>query len=163
MRRLVVDLRHNGGGLLDQALMIAMHFLPRDALIASTLGRARATTDFRVPGIGAFTELGLSVLVNGSTAAGAEVLAGALQDHRRAVVVGTPTFGRASIQSMHRLRGGGYLSLTTARWTRPVSGSVHPGGIRPDVAIDAPLCEAVRGGQGDVQLQRAVQALRDSR
>jgi carboxyl-terminal processing protease len=78
MRRLVVDLRDNGGGLLDQALMIAMHFLPRGALIASTLGRARATTDFRVPGISAFTELGLSVLVNGSTAAGAEILAGAL-------------------------------------------------------------------------------------
>lgn len=120
MKSLVLDLRFNPGGLLDQGVKVAELFLDKGQEIVSTRGRARGSTkqfydEARQP----WPELPIVVLVNEGTASAAEIIAGALQDHDRAVVVGTPTFGKGLVQTLFPLGEGVALKLTTARWYTP--------------------------------------------
>lgn len=164
MRELILDLRENAGGPLGQPIKLAMRFLPRGHLIVYMRGRRpMSNQDYRATETNTFTELGLAVLVNGATAAGAEILAGALQDHDRAVIVGTRTFGNASVQSVYRLADGSAMHLTTSRWFRPKGSSVKPGGVTPDILADGPPCEVVRGSQDDLPLRRAMETLKKRR
>lgn len=151
---LVLDLRDNPGGLLHCAAGIAAVFLPSDVLVASVRGRSpdnsfniHAAPRFYVrTGTDPFRALPASVkrvplvvLVNEVTAAGSEIVAGALQDYKRAIVVGTRTFGRASLQTIFPLANGAALKLTTARWMTPNKRSVQNSGIVPDeVVLEAP-------------------------
>jgi len=120
MKSLVLDLRLNPGGLLDQGVKVADLFLDAKQEIVATKGRARGSTkEFYDDARQAWPELPLVVLVNDGTASAAEIIAGALQDHDRAVVVGTPTFGKGLVQTLFPLGEGVALKLTTARWYTP--------------------------------------------
>jgi carboxyl-terminal processing protease len=120
MKSMVLDLRLNPGGLLDQGVKVAELFLEKGQEIVSTRGRARGSSkefydDIRQP----WPDLPIVVLVNEGTASAAEIIAGALQDHDRAVVVGAPTFGKGLVQTLFPLGDGVALKLTTARWYTP--------------------------------------------
>jgi carboxyl-terminal processing protease len=120
MKAMILDLRYNPGGLLDQGVEVSDLFLDTKQEIVSTRGRARGSTkQFFDDARQAWPELPIVVLVNEGTASAAEIIAGALQDHDRAVVVGTPTFGKGLVQTLFPLGEGVALKLTTARWYTP--------------------------------------------
>jgi carboxyl-terminal processing protease len=120
MKSLIMDLRGNPGGLLDQGVKVADLFLDSRQEIVSTRGRARGSTrEFFDEARQAWPNLPIVVLVNDGTASAAEIIAGALQDHDRAVVVGAPTFGKGLVQTLFPLGEGIALKLTTARWFTP--------------------------------------------
>jgi carboxyl-terminal processing protease len=120
MKSLIMDLRGNPGGLLDQGVKVADLFLDSRQEIVSTRGRARGSTkEFFDEARQAWPDLPIVVLVNDGTASAAEIIAGALQDHDRAVVVGAPTFGKGLVQTLFPLGEGVALKLTTARWFTP--------------------------------------------
>jgi carboxyl-terminal processing protease len=120
MKSLILDLRLNPGGLLDQGVKVADLFLDQKQEIVATRGRARGSTkEFYDEVKQAWPELPIVILVNDGTASAAEIIAGALQDHDRAVVVGTPTFGKGLVQTLFPLGDGVALKLTTARWYTP--------------------------------------------
>jgi carboxyl-terminal processing protease len=120
MKSLIMDLRGNPGGLLDQGVKVADLFLDSRQEIVSTRGRARGSTkEFFDEARQAWPYLPIVVLVNDGTASAAEIIAGALQDHDRAVVVGAPTFGKGLVQTLFPLGEGVALKLTTARWFTP--------------------------------------------
>ena len=120
MKSLIMDLRGNPGGLLDQGVKVADLFLDNRQEIVSTRGRARGSTkEFFDEARQAWPDLPIVVLVNDGTASAAEIIAGALQDHDRAVVVGAPTFGKGLVQTLFPLGEGVALKLTTARWFTP--------------------------------------------
>jgi len=120
MKSLILDLRLNPGGLLDQGIKVADLFLDAKQEIVATRGRARGSTkEFLDEARQPWPELPIIVLVNDGTASAAEIIAGALQDHDRAVVVGSPTFGKGLVQTLFPLGEGVALKLTTARWYTP--------------------------------------------
>lgn len=119
-RSLVLDLRYNPGGLLDQGVEVSDLFLDPGATVVSTRGRARGATEtYHARAEQRWPDLPLIVLVNGGTASAAEIIAGALQDHDRALILGTPTFGKGLVQTVYRLGRSEALRLTTARWYTP--------------------------------------------
>jgi carboxyl-terminal processing protease len=119
MKRLVLDLRGNPGGQLDQAIRMSNRFLNKTQMIVYTRGRvSNSDQDYRATEDGDFTEVPMMVLVNRNSASASEIVTGALQDHDRALVVGETTFGKALVQSIYRVQGAG-LALTTARYYTP--------------------------------------------
>ena len=132
----VLDLRNNPGGLLDQAVAVSDRFLPGDALIVSTRGRAgQNVTEERSHA--AESELGfpMVVLVNGGSASASEIVAGALQDNHRATLIGTTTFGKGSVQTVIELGDGSGLKLTIAKYFTPSGRSIQERGIIPDFLV----------------------------
>jgi carboxyl-terminal processing protease len=126
MKTLVLDMRYNPGGLLEQGVEAADLFLDRGQEIVSMRGRAFGTTrDFNDSAKQHWPDLSMIVLVNEGSASAAEIVAGALQDHDRAVIIGATTFGKGSAQSVFAMPGGGALKLTTARWYTPVGRSIQ--------------------------------------
>lgn len=133
MEALVLDLRNNPGGLLSAAIDVAQLFLDRGDEIVSTQSRddeqvfrSRSRAKVKVP---------MAILVNGGSASGSEIVAGALQDHKRAVLVGEKTFGKGSVQSVLPLKDGSALRLTTARYYTPSDRAIHDRGIEPDIVV----------------------------
>lgn len=136
MRALVLDLRGNPGGLLDQGIAVADLFLEEGRAIVETRGRARDQNEtYRASGPDRYPGLPIVVLVDAASASASEIVAGALQDHDRAAVIGETTFGKGSVQSLFRLTGGDVLRLTTARWYTPSGRSIQadPTEEAPDV------------------------------
>ncbi len=120
MKRLVLDLRGNPGGPLDQAIRVTNRFLPRGSLIVYTRGRVpNSDQDYPATEASEYTHLPLVVLINRSSASASEIVSGALQDHDRAFLVGETTFGKALVQSVYRISEGAGLALTTARYYTP--------------------------------------------
>lgn len=120
MKSLVLDLRTNPGGLLDQGVKVSDLFLNKGQEVVSTRGRARGSSrEFYADANQPWPALSIVVLVNGGSASAAEIIAGALQDHDRAVLVGTPTFGKGLVQTLFPLSDNSALKLTTARWYTP--------------------------------------------
>jgi len=120
MERLLLDLRSNPGGPLDQAIRVSNRFLPRGDLIVYTRGRiANSDQDYPATERSEYTELPLVVLTNRDSASASEIVSGALQDHDRAVIVGETTFGKALVQSVYRVSQEAGLALTTARYYTP--------------------------------------------
>lgn len=147
---LILDLRDNPGGLLAQAVRTVSLFVA-DGIVCTTDGVHQEERAYEVSGRATFPNLPVVVLVNGGSASAAEIVAAALQDHERALVVGQRTFGKASVQSIRPLRAGGALKLTTAMYRTPSGADLTEVGIRPDVkAADDPVTkpdEAVRAAQ----------------
>ena len=120
MKRLVLDLRANPGGALDQAIKVANRFLPRGDMIVYTRGRIQnSDQDYRATEQSDYLNLPMITLVNRSSASASEIVSGALQDHDRSLVVGETTFGKALVQSVYRVSGGAGAAITTARYYTP--------------------------------------------
>jgi carboxyl-terminal processing protease len=136
MRALILDLRNNPGGLLDQAVKVCDKFLPRDVLVVSTEGRGHpARSPYRSSGRFKHPDYPMVVLVNTGSASASEIVAGCLQDHKRALIVGEQTFGKGSVQSILPLPDGSALRLTTAKYYTPSHREIHEKGITPDIVI----------------------------
>ncbi|MCK5912945.1 MAG: S41 family peptidase, partial [Desulfuromusa sp.] len=132
---MILDLRNNPGGLLDQAVATADLFLS-DGLIVYTEGRdAEAQLKFSAQAAGTEPEYPLVVLINGGSASAAEIVAGALQDHRRAIILGEQSFGKGSVQTIIPLDDNSGLRLTTARYFTPSGRSIQARGITPDIVV----------------------------
>ncbi len=126
MRSLVLDLRGNPGGLLDQGIEVTDLFLSEGQEIVETRGREASQNElYAAANPDQYPEMPLVILVDQGSASAAEIIAGALQDHDRAILVGETTFGKGSVQSLYRLTGGDVLRLTTAKWYTPVGRSIH--------------------------------------
>ncbi len=133
---LVLDLRNNPGGLLDAAVAVAEPFFQPGELIVYTQGRSEESRDESRAGSGAgWARLPVAILVNSGTASAAEIVAGALRDTDRAVIVGETTFGKGSVQTVFRLQEGEGLRLTTARYFTPGGVSINEKGIVPQVPV----------------------------
>lgn len=132
----VLDLRNNPGGLLDQAIAVSDLFLDKGEIV-STRGRHEDDTkrDNATPGDLA-DGLPVVVLINGGSASASEIVAGALQDHRRAILLGTQSFGKGSVQTVIPLPGHGAMRLTTARYYTPSGRSIQAKGIEPDIMVE---------------------------
>jgi carboxyl-terminal processing protease len=132
----VLDLRNNPGGLLQQAVAVADAFLDKGEIV-STRGRDPADGDRYNATAGDLTNgKPIVVLINGGSASASEIVAGALQDHRRAVLIGAKTFGKGSVQTIIPLQSGGALRLTTARYYTPSGRSIQALGIEPDILVE---------------------------
>ncbi|MEM9105074.1 MAG: S41 family peptidase [Pseudomonadota bacterium] len=141
----VVDLRLNPGGLLDQAINVSDAFLDRGEIV-STRGRNAEETRRYNSRPGDLTNgKPIVVLVNGGSASASEIVAGALQDHKRATVVGTRSFGKGSVQTIIPLGENGALRLTTALYYTPSGKSIQGTGIKPDIIVEQPLPEELQG------------------
>jgi len=120
MERLVVDLRDNGGGALDQAIAISSHFLKSGQMVVKTKGRVKGIdAESRAPETGDYPSLPLIVMVNRNSASASEIVSGAMQDHDRALVIGETTFGKALVQSVYPIAEGAGLALTTGHYWTP--------------------------------------------
>jgi carboxyl-terminal processing protease len=136
LRALVLDLRNNPGGLLDQAVAVSDRFLPGKLTIVTTRGRgAHNVTEEKSHDRDTEKPYPMVVLVNGGCASAAEIVAGALQDHARGLIIGTPTFGKGSVQTVIELEDGSGLKLTIARYFTPKGRSIQELGIQPDVVV----------------------------
>ncbi len=142
---IVLDLRNNPGGLLNQAIRVSDAFLEKGEIV-STRGRNPEDGDRynATPGDLANGKP-IVVLINGGSASASEIVAGALQDHRRAIVVGTKSFGKGSVQTIIPMGDKGALRLTTALYYTPSGSSIQGTGIEPDIKVEQPLPEELQG------------------
>jgi carboxyl-terminal processing protease len=152
MQALVLDLRWNPGGLLEQAVDVCEKFLPRGSLVVTTEGRNPSQTSVRkARGSGdELKSMPMVVLVNLGSASASEIVAGCLQDTKRAIVLGEKTFGKGSVQSILPLADGSALRLTTAKYYTPSHKVIHEEGITPDILV--PMTEEQ---DRDIQLKQA--------
>ena len=134
----ILDLRNNPGGLLTQAIRVSDAFLDKGEIV-STRGRDPENGDRHNATVGDLAQQKpLVVLINGGSASASEIVAGALQDHRRAIVVGTKSFGKGSVQTVMPMLGSGAMKLTTARYYTPSGRSIQALGISPDIIVEQP-------------------------
>lgn len=152
----VVDLRNNPGGLVQSAVDVASQFL-RDGVVVWEQRRDREMTALSVKRENPVVDLPLVVLVNRGSASAAEIVAGALQDRGRAVLIGEPTYGKDSVQNVHQLSDRSSLRVTFARWYTPARQPIAGRGLTPDLLV--PLSEDDRRAGRDPQLDRAVDYL----
>jgi len=157
----VIDLRNNPGGLLNQAIAVSDAFLEKGEIV-STRGRGPEDSD-RVNAQPGDLAQGkpIVVLINGGSASASEIVAGALQDHRRAVIIGTRSFGKGSVQTIMPLQGDGAMRLTTARYYTPSGRSIQALGVSPDILVEQrPKIEVA--AEEDARQQRFEADLRGS-
>jgi carboxyl-terminal processing protease len=168
LKGLVLDLRNNGGGLLQGAVGVSAAFLPTDTLIVSTKGqteeakqvfkstfdnyRLSESNDALAQLSPVFKKVPLVVLVNAFSASASEIVAGALQDHKRAIIIGKTTFGKGSVQTVRPLNSDSALKLTTAYYYTPTGKSIQAFGIKPDIAVD----QNAEGDPDDVLITREI-------
>ena len=144
---IILDLRNNPGGLLDQAVAVSEDFIDRGEVVSTKARRPEDGQRFNAQGGDITGGLPLVVLINGGSASASEIVAGALQDHRRAVLVGTRSFGKGSVQTVIALPGNGAMRLTTARYYTPSGRSIQGLGITPDVEVQFSRTEPLPGIQ----------------
>lgn len=139
----VLDMRNNPGGLLDQAIFVSDAFLDKGEIV-STRGREKDDTkrDNATPG-DLTNGLPIVVLINGGSASASEIVAGALQDHKRAIIMGTKSFGKGSVQTVVPIQGHGAMRLTTARYYTPSGRSIQAEGIEPDIVVEPAKIETL--------------------
>src|SRR6185369_11691752 len=154
LQGLVLDLRNNPGGLLDQAVRIADAFI-ENGLIVRTEGRnGRILDEERAHQRGTRSDFPIICLVNGGSASAAEIVAGALQDHGRGLVMGTQTFGKGSVQTIIELEDGSALKLTIARYFTPSGRSIQEKGITPDLIVEQVKMADLKPLHGDEPQQK---------
>ena len=141
LRGVVLDLRNNPGGLLDQAVAVSDAFLDKGEIVSTRGRRPDDAQRYNAQPGDIAAGLPLAVLINGGSASASEIVAGALQDHHRAVLVGTRSFGKGSVQTIIPLPGHGAMRLTTARYYTPSGRSIQAKGIEPDIRVEAAKIE----------------------
>jgi carboxyl-terminal processing protease len=151
LKGFVIDLRNNPGGLLDQAIAVSDAFLERGEIVSTRGRNPEESQRFNArPGDLAKTKP-VIVLVNGGSASASEIVAGALQDHKRATVLGTRSFGKGSVQTIIPLGGNGAIRLTTARYYTPSGKSIQAKGISPDIDVKQELPEEMKDKDFDTK------------
>jgi carboxyl-terminal processing protease len=152
-----LDLRDNGGGLLNEAIGIVNLFVEEGAIVRTRGRRGVVLDEARARRIGTITDLPMVVLVNKGTASASEIVAGALQDHERALIVGERTYGKGSVQAPFQLDDGSLLKLTTALYYTPDDRLIQASGITPDVYVGAadPEATANRDSRPEIRPERA--------
>ncbi|MCG2714027.1 MAG: S41 family peptidase [Candidatus Omnitrophica bacterium] len=169
MNALIIDLRNNPGGLLDVAVKIAGKFIQPNKLIAYTKSRREdQNLKFYSESKNSICELPLVIMINEGSASGSEIVAGALQDYKRAIIIGAKSFGKGSVQTVIPLRDGSALRLTTSRYFTPSGKIIHGLGVTPDIIIEANKESQSAGWdikntfdyKTDPQITRAVDALK---
>jgi carboxyl-terminal processing protease len=135
LKGLVFDLRNNPGGLLDQAVDVCEDFIPDGEIVSTRARHPEDSNRWDAKGTDLIDGLPMVVLINGGSASASEIVAGALQDHRRAVIVGTRSFGKGSVQTVIPMGNDGAIRLTTARYYTPSGRSIQGLGIAPDVPV----------------------------
>ncbi len=174
VKALVLDLRNNPGGLLTSAVEVTEKFVEDGKLVVYTEGRVRnQNMRFSAHAKKAYNTIPMVVLVNQGSASASEIVAGALQDYGRAIVVGTQTFGKGSVQTIIPLSDGSGLRLTTAKYFTPKGRSIHGKGITPDIVVEVPKdtngkppqvgLDPAEEMKKDVQLQRALDVIKTMR
>jgi carboxyl-terminal processing protease len=146
MKGVVVDLRNNPGGLLEQAVQVADTFLDRGEIVSTRGRRTDSIQRFNARQGDLLEGRPMVVLINGGSASASEIVAGALQDHDRAIVMGTPSFGKGSVQTIMPLPGHGAIRLTTARYFTPAGTSIQAKGITPDIEVRQSRVEVIDQG-----------------
>lgn len=144
----VLDLRNNPGGLLDQAVSVSDTFLEKGEIVSTRGRKADEGTRFNAKPGDMLHGLPLVVLINGGSASASEIVAGALQDHKRAVILGAQSFGKGSVQTIIPLPGHGAMRLTTARYYTPSGRSIQQLGITPDIEVQPAKLEEIRSVAG---------------
>ncbi|MEC8531471.1 MAG: S41 family peptidase [Pseudomonadota bacterium] len=139
----VIDLRNNPGGLLDQSVKVSDAFLDQGEIVSTRSRRPDESRRFNAKAGDITDGLPIVVMVNGGSASASEIVAGALQDHRRAIVLGTRTFGKGSVQTIIPLSGNGAIRLTTARYYTPSGRSIQAKGIEPDILVEQAKVEKI--------------------
>jgi carboxyl-terminal processing protease len=135
LKGLILDLRNNPGGLLDQAVAVSSDFVDQGEIVSTRARHSEDSQRWNAKGSDVILGLPLVVLINGGSASASEIVSGALQDHHRAVLLGTRSFGKGSVQTVIPLPGNGAMRLTTARYYTPSGRSIQGLGIQPDVQV----------------------------
>jgi carboxyl-terminal processing protease len=143
LKGVVLDLRNNPGGLLEQAVAVADVFLDRGEIVSTRGRRTDSIQRFNARRGDLVDARPMVVLINGGSASASEIVAGALQDHDRAIVMGTPSFGKGSVQTIMPLPGHGAIRLTTARYYTPAGTSIQAKGIVPDIEVQQSRVEVI--------------------
>ena len=145
---IVLDLRNNPGGLLDQAIAVVNDFVDKGEIVSTRGRRPEDAQRYDAKAPGDLTHgLPMVVLINGGSASASEIVAGALQDHHRAILLGTRSFGKGSVQTIIQLPGHGAMRLTTARYYTPSGRSIQAEGIEPDIVVEPAKIEKINEGQ----------------
>jgi carboxyl-terminal processing protease len=153
----VIDLRNNPGGLLDQAVSVSDSFLERGEIVSTRGRRAETAQRFNAEPGDITGGLPVVVLINGGSASASEIVAGALQDHSRAILLGTRSFGKGSVQTIIPLGRDGAMKLTTQRYYTPSGRSIQATGIEPDIEVPQAKLEVVGGaGRSEADLRGAL-------
>ena len=157
LRGIVLDLRNNPGGLLDQAVSVSDDFLEQGEIVSTRSRHPEESQRWNAKSGDIAAGLPVVVLINGGSASASEIVAGALQDHRRAVGLGTRSFGKGSVQTVMPLQGSGAMRLTTARYYTPSGRSIQSLGITPDIEVAASRTETPQfGPERESDLNRAL-------
>jgi carboxyl-terminal processing protease len=143
LRGVVIDLRNNPGGLLDQAISVSDAFLDKGEIVSTRSRRSEDTQRYNSHPGDLAKGLPIVVLTNGGSASASEIVAGALQDHRRAIILGTKSFGKGSVQTIIPLPGHGAMRLTTARYYTPSGRSIQAVGIEPNIKVEQARIESI--------------------
>ncbi len=157
--KLIIDLRGNPGGYLESSVDMASWFLPAGKIIVQEdFGSKNKKKVYRSRGYDIFkNDLKMVILVNGGSASASEILAGALQEHKKAILVGTQTFGKGSVQELIKITDKASLKITVARWLTPNGISISKEGLTPDVKIKITM-EDIKAGR-DLQMEKAIEIL----
>ncbi len=147
-RGLVLDMRNNPGGLLDQAVAVADAFLDQGEIVSTRGRRAQSVQRFNARPGDIIDGTPMVILINGGSASASEIVAGALQDHRRGIVMGTESFGKGSVQTIMPISGQGAIRLTTARYYTPAGTSIQAKGITPDIEVHQATVELLNDNNG---------------
>ena len=145
---IVLDLRNNPGGLLDQAIAVSDDFLEQGEIVSTRGRHAEDAARYNARPGDITNGLPMVVLINGGSASASEIVAGALQDHHRAVLLGTRSFGKGSVQTIIQLPGHGAMRLTTARYYTPSGRSIQAKGIEPDIVVEPAKIERLTVAEG---------------
>jgi carboxyl-terminal processing protease len=144
LNALILDLRNNPGGLLESAVDVVEKFIPKGKIIVSTKGRlASQNMEFLSTSSNTIVDLPMVVLINEGSASGSEIVAAALQDYKRAIILGTKSFGKGSVQTIIPLNDGSALRLTTSKYFTPLNKQIHGKGVIPDIIVEEGKIELV--------------------
>jgi carboxyl-terminal processing protease len=161
VKKVVLDLRGNPGGYLDESITVASEFIKEGVIVTEKkdVDGGADRYDYKATGHGKMTdsEIKIVVLVDEGSASAAEIVAGALQDHNRATIVGTATFGKGSVQEIENLAGGSQMRITIAHWYTPDGKNIGKEGIKPDIEVG--LTEKDYNADKDPQLDKALELL----
>ncbi len=144
LKGFVLDLRNNPGGLLDQAISVSDAFMDKGEIVSVKARKAEDVQRWNAKPGDVANGMPIVVLVNGGSASASEIVAGALQDHRRAIILGTRTFGKGSVQTIMQVTGGGAIRLTTALYFTPSGRSIQKEGIKPDIEVEQAKVETIQ-------------------